>query len=236
MFDVLPRIEIAKNTFNLDEIDFFLFPNVKYSFQKQTLDLLNIPDHKRLSGVDYRHIECSQIIATDHPYVIKDNASAAIQDLPKWIILWLRKNLTKDVTLKDSNSPEKVYLDRSDASPNIKKLRKIINEDEVITTLKEKDFKVIKLSDFSFIDQMKIFYNAKKIIGLHGAGFANVLFSQSDLKVLEIKPISAGKLYENLAIKCNVNYDCLPITPEKFHNDNQMGHVRVNIKKLIEKL
>ena len=53
---------------------------------------------------------------------------------------------------------------------------------------------VIKLSDFSFIDQMKIFYNAKKIIGLHGAGFANVLFSQSDLKVLEIKPISAGKL------------------------------------------
>ena len=234
LFDVLPRLEIVKNVTNLDDIDYFLLPNLEYKFQKQTLDLIKIPEKKRISSLKNRHLECDQIIVSDHPYVIDNNPSTEIQNMPIWILSWLRKTLSKDIILKDNNFPDKVYLDRSDASPNIKKLRKIINEDEVIAKLKEKNYKIVKLSDYSFVDQMKIFFNVKNLIGLHGAGFANVLFSQQDLNMLEIKPIGAAKMIENLAKKCDVNYRSLSITPERYHNDNQMGHIRVDITKLLE--
>ena len=236
LFDVLPRIEIVKNIINLNDIDFFLIPNLSYKFQRETLDLINIPSNKRISSLKNRHIECDQIIVSDHPYVIKNNASKEIQDIPIWILSWLRKTLSKDINLKDNNFPDKVYLDRSDASPNIKKLRKIINEEEVVAELKEKNFKIIQLSNYSFLDQMKIFYNVKTLVGLHGAGFANVIFSQKDLRVLEIKPIGAAKMIENLVKKCEVNYNSMSITPEQHHSDNQMGHVRVDINELKEKL
>ena len=48
LFDVLPRIKIAQNALNIDNIDYFLFPNVSKKFQKETINLLNIPLKKTL--------------------------------------------------------------------------------------------------------------------------------------------------------------------------------------------
>ena len=43
LFDVLPRLKILKSKMNISEIDFFLFPDLKENFQRETLDFLDIP-------------------------------------------------------------------------------------------------------------------------------------------------------------------------------------------------
>ncbi len=236
LFDVLPRFKILENIQNLNDINYFLLPNLKNKFQIETLDIIGIPRDKRLSSIKQRHIECDQIIVSDHPYVINNDASNEIQNLPMWIINWLKKTLNKDKLLSDKNFPTNIYIDRSDSHPNVANLRKIINEKEVVNCLKGRDFKIITLSSYSFKDQMKLFYNAKNIVGLHGAGFANVIFSKPELKILELKPAGAGKMCENLIKKCNVNYDCISVKPEKFDLNNQMGHIKVNLNELEKKL
>jgi len=50
LYDVLPRLELCKKVKKLDEIDFFLFPNLENKFQKESLEILNIPSHKLLSS------------------------------------------------------------------------------------------------------------------------------------------------------------------------------------------
>ena len=232
LFDVLPRIKIFKNVYNIEEVDYFLFPNLDKKFQLETIQLLGIPIKKCFSSLKYRHLQCDKIINTDHPYVIKNDATSEIQNLPTWIITWLKEVFTKNLNLDDNSFPSNFYIDRSDASPNINKMRKIINEEEVISFVKSKKYRVIRLSDFSFKDQIKLFHNAEKIIGLHGAGFANVIFSKSNLRMLELKPSGAAKMCENLAKKCNVIYDCISILPEKYNENNQMGHIRINMKDL----
>ena len=53
----------------------------------------------------------------------------------------------------------------------------IINENEVEKNLISLEgFESITLSEYSFIDQVKIFNQAETVVGLHGAGFANLIF------------------------------------------------------------
>lgn len=232
LFDVLPRIKIINNVIDLKNIDYFLLPNLKKKFQKETLDLIKIPEKKRLFSTKHRHIECNEIIASEHPYVINNDASNEIQNLPIWIIEWLKYSLTKGLNLKDNNFPEKIYIDRSDASLSVKIYRKIINENEVTTAILNQGYKKLTLSNYSFIDQMKFFFNAKKIVGLHGAGFANIIFSSPHSNVIELKPSNAGNVIKNLAKKCNLNFNCISVVPEKFNLNNQLGHIRINIEEL----
>lgn len=236
LFDILPRVPIIANKFDLNKIDYFLLPDNSKRFQRETLELMGIPAKKQLSSFKYRHIIADEIISSDHPYVTNNNATSAIQNLPQWIIDWLKQEFTKDLSLDDSKFPSKFYIGRGDANPNISKLRLILNEKEVIDNLSKHNFKIINLSDYSFKDQIKLFFNAKKIVGLHGAGFANLTFSNSELKILELKPSAAGKLYENLAKKCNVDYDCISVIPEKYNFNNQMGHIRIDLNELEKKL
>ena len=236
LFDVLPRFKIFQNILDIKTIDFFLLPNLNKKFQNESLDLIGIPEAKRLSSLKNRHIECNKIITTDHPYVIRNNASQELLDLPQWILSWLKETFTKNLILEDTSFPKNIYIDRRDADPNIKVLRKILNEDEIIHTLQKKDYKIITLSNYSLIEQIKLFYNANNIVGLHGAGFANVIFSKPNTNMLELKSSGAGKACENLALKSNINYDCLSVIPEKFSHNNQMGHIRINIKEFENKI
>ena len=236
LFDVLPRINIVKNILSIDQIDYFLFPNIKKNFQRETINFLKIPIKKCISSLDFRHIECDQLITTEHPYVINNNATEAIQNLPKWIIKWLQLSFMKKFQLEDHKFPKKIYIDRADASPNIIQRRKIINNNEVKKIASLNGYKILNLSDYSFQDQIKYFYNADKITGLHGAGFANVIFSKSGTSFLELKPYTAGKACENLAKNCELSYDCISVIPEKNNENNQMGSISININELEKKL
>ena len=234
LFDVIPRIKILENKINLQEIDFFLFPDLREKFQFETLNSLDIPLEKRISSRVFRHVQSKTAIAVDHPYVIKNDPSIEIQNLPSWILEFLRnKFLNKD---KSINFPNKFYIDRKDSKSNHRHLRKIINEEEVKDFLVKKGFSILTLSDLSFKDQVNLFQNATHIVGLHGAGFANLTFCRPKTQVLELKPTSAGPVCGNLAKKINLNYQDISIEPLENSNNNQQGFINIPLNLLEKKI
>ena len=59
-----------------------------------------------------------------------------------------------------------------------------------------------------------------------------MIFSNPNSNVLELKSSNAGDVIKNLAEKCNLNYDCISVVPEKFNHKNQLGHISVKISEL----
>ena len=53
----------------------------------------------------------------------------------------------------------------------------------------------------SFKDQINLYNSAKKIAGLHGAGFANICFCNPGTKVIEFKTSGTGMNSEILLLK-----------------------------------
>lgn len=232
MFDVLPRLKILESKINLNEIDYFLFPALKKKFQIETINYLNIPEKKRISSITFRHIQTDMAIAVDHPYVFENNPSVEIQNLPMWILDYLRNKFLNKVNSKKFLT--KFYIDRKDSNSN--HVRKIINEDEIKEYLISKGFSIISLSDLDFEDQVNLFSNATQIVGLHGAGFANLTFCNPKTLALELKPVGAGPVIGNLSKKLNLNYQDISVEPLEHSKNNQQGFIKIPLNLLEKKL
>ncbi len=81
-----------------------------------------------------------------------------------------------------------IYISRNDS-----KNRSIKNEKDVVNYLEKFDFEIYELSKISFLEQIKIFSEAKMIVSMHGAGLTNLMFCNPETKVVEI----AADFYEN---------------------------------------
>ena len=232
LFDVLPRIKICENIFDISKIDYFLLPDIEKKFQIESLDKLNIPRDKRLSSKHYRHIITDEIIITQHPYCINNDADVEIENIPIWISEWLKSVCLDKKRFNNNDYPARIYIDRKDSTSNTKKLRTIVNEDEVKNLLKKHKFKILSLSDYPFEEQVRIINSAKVIVGLHGAGFANFCFCEKNTKVVELKSSTSGKLYENLAFNNKLEYISVISEPVGTNFNNQYGHIKVSIENL----
>ncbi len=232
LYDVLPRLKILEDKIDINEIDYFLFPDLKEKFQIQTLDFLKIPKEKRISSKKFRHIQSDIAFAVDHPYVINNDPSNEIQNIPEWIIHFLRAKFLKKTS---KQFPRKFYIDRRDAKSNHSKFRKIINEEDLKKFLIKKGYSIITLSDLPFEDQVNLFNNASEIVGLHGAGFANLTFCKPQTLILELKTINAGFMYSNLAKKLKLNFRDISVEASTYSNDQQ-GLISIPLISLEEKL
>jgi len=232
LFDVLPRFALCEKILNLDKLDFFLIPSNDRNFQKESLDLLNISKKKCLSSKFFRHINASELFVTNHPYVLTKDASHDIQNIPIWISEWLKSKYINDKLMNNSHFPKKIYIDRSDSLSNTRGLRQITNEHEIKNYLENNGFKSITLGKFHFHEQVKIFNNAEIIVGLHGAGFANLCFCKPNTKVVELRSDTAGKMIENLAISNKLIHKAINCVPINFKSNNQFGHINVSLNIL----
>ena len=113
----------------------------------------------------------------------------------------LRERLITSVR-ESEDYPEKMYVSRRDATERYKNLikdgetsdTKSINEarernyDE--TNLENyfiaKGYEPVCLEGMPYREQMNYFYNAKKIAGLVGSGFCNLIFSRPDVELIEL--------------------------------------------------
>ena len=234
IFDVLPKIGILEKLNLEKQPDFFLLPSLSRNYQKESLDSLGILSKKLLDGENFKHLTSNNILTVDHPNVFNNNASESITNMPMWIIDWLRKNFINDNNT-DTQFFKKIYIDRNKEKNN--QHRKIINSEEVSELLKSFGYESITLSEYTFQDQVKIFKNADNIVGLHGAGFANIVFSKPGTRLLEIQSLTAGNACANLAKKCKLRYQNIiekNISPILKHQNSQLIVNLSNLKKKIQ--
>ena len=235
IFDVLPRFEICRKIIDLNNIDYFLLPSILKKFQIETLDCLNIPSKKRISSEKFRHIQSDELIITDHPVMITGNATEDILNIPPWISEWLKITFLKEKIDESKKDIKNIYIDRSEEKTAYLPQRQISNESEVKEYLLKKNFTVVRLHETNFIDQVSMFQNARCVVGLHGGGFANIVFCRPKTKIIELKSLTAGDAIKNLAIKNDLDYTSVATEAKqiyKFTKPNQQGSIEVPIEDL----
>ena len=129
------------------------------------------------------------------------------------------------------NYNPRIYIDRkSTEDTNFK--RAIYNEDELKTFLKEHNFEIVKLEEKTFDEQISIFNSAELIIGLHGAGFANISFCKKNTKVIELRPkkYKSANVYQRISKVNKLRYSKVIIDNDKKTN------FTVPVPKIIELL
>ncbi len=229
LLDIIPRLKIIEQYNN--KIDYFLLPNLETKFQFETLKLLGISPEKTISSKKYNHIYADKIIVTSHPYNLTNNPWIDHLHIPNWIYIFLKEKFIPYANFTNKY-PKKFYIDRNDTNSNNKYSRFIINENNVKETLSKQGYKIIKLANLPFIQQVELFHTAESIVGLHGAGFANLIFCKKSTKVLELKSETAGDIIKNLAKTNDLIYKDITCKPESINYSNQSGDIKINIDLL----
>ena len=239
LFDVLPRFGLCSRTITLNEIDYFLLPSLLKKFQRETLDCLNIPKHKRISSEKFRHIKAKELIMTDHPLVTSGNATKDNLNIHNWIISWLKDNFLNPDIIINKKIKNKIYIDRGDTISNHLPQRFISNEDEIKKYLLKNNFIFVKLHETEFREQINLFHNAECIVGLHGAGFVNVVFCKPGTKIIELRSLNTGDTVKNLSKKNDLNYSSIDVESKeiyKFDYPTEHGSIQIPISSLIKTL
>ena len=116
-------------------------------------------------------------------------------------------------------------------------LTRIQNEVELKEFLRSSGYEFVRLQELKFTEQIGLFHSAK-IIGLHGAGFANLAFCQPGTAIIELRTTSTFKIIESIAKHNNLNFRYLEYNP--IHSrDKQNGVINISLetlKKLFKKL
>ena len=229
MYDVLPRIGIVESKFTLKKFKFVFVPNKEFLYQIDTLKILGILK-KSVSSKKFKHIYSNKIIATNHPWQYSKSAHKDIGMVPKWISFWIRKKFLKFKSKKKFYN--KIYIDRSDSKLNTSNKRIILNENEIREILLKKKFKIIRLTEYSFKDQIAIFNNAKIIIGNHGAGFANLVFCKRNTKIIEFIDKNTSKPIRKICKDLNLRY--FSVLGKRINSDtgDQNNNLQISKKKL----
>ena len=192
----LPRILcLFENEKLISEIDYIVFNKDMPEYLKILIDKI----------FKIKKIKKEIILIDKKLYFLKNSFCPAflgrVYDLDQSTIFW--RNY-KDKIIANENfskiSYDNIYISREDSSS-----RKIINEDELVNSLKKINFKVVFLSKLNIFEQINLFKNAKIITGYHGAGFVNLVFSKPATKVIELFPNSKHVMRKSFEVISNVN-------------------------------
>ena len=136
------------------------------------------------------NIEFTFVFLDDDFYYFEDSEFPQFMSLNDSIHL-LKKFLNPKNNIENS---KKIYVTRADSN-----YRKIINEDDVITHLINKGYRVINPQLYEIKEQIEIFSNAEKIIAPHGSNLANIVFCKPGTEIFEITPIFKDneKIFKN---------------------------------------
>ena len=190
LLEVLPRLYLTREYFS-DSI--LLLPdNHTAKFHCQSLALFRV---KQTYLMEFDKIYQapqllvpSQIgrVANYHPQVIKQTVE------------FIKSQLELKLDLG-----ERIYVSRGKATK-----RKILNEDEVLSYVQEQGFTSVCLEDYSFGEQISIMHHCRYLVGLHGAGLANMIFMPEDGHIFEFRKYDEGENYffYTLASTVHLNY------------------------------
>lgn len=228
LFDFLPKIYICSKNYKISKINYFYLSEPQ-NFQVKLLNFFKIKKKQIINSKLYRHIQADKIITVDHPWYKKGYFYKEFNNVPKWIVLWLRNNFLKEK--KKFYCSKKIFIDRSDSKSNHSQ---IINKDQVINFLKKQNFKIYRISTMNFFKQVYLFWNADFIISAHGAALANLVFCKPKTKIIEIKPeTQQGNYFKKISYINKLRYSCIK---NKVQKDNLKGDMNLSLSDLKESI
>jgi hypothetical protein len=187
LLDGLPRLALLDH---FPAETGILVPTPLKSFQRESLRMLGLLD--RCRPTPERHVlvenyyfsSPTMITGCDNPYAIHFLRDRFLQPAPP-----------------ARPAFEKIYITRKGTS------RKPLNEEELTDFLRRNRWTIIQAEDYTFQEQIALFWNARMICSPHGAGLTNLLWCQKGCRVLELCPSNfLNGCFEGLAAYMDLDY------------------------------
>lgn len=145
----------------------------------------------------------------------------AVRELQQWSGLLLQDTIQKQ-------SGKRIYVSRVGESA-----RRPVNEEDVETFLKGKNFEVLSLQKITFRKQMEIFRQAEIVVGSHGAGLANIVFASNLKHLVELKMDYQPDCFAQLAELTGSSHSSLA---SEARNPNEWIVFIKDLEKLLQQL
>jgi hypothetical protein len=214
LVETMPRLKMIEDDKRLCDLPVILPENRTPKFIRESLEMAGYFDKTRFLDDGVYQFETLHI-----PTLFSQPCHPS-----PLAIEWVREKLIQENHLKRK---KRIYISRRDALK-----RYVVNEVEVESILAQFGFETVCLSDYSFKDQIEFFQAAEIVIGSHGAGLANLVFTPSESIFIElIKEGPFNTCYYQLAGIRKIKYGFLIC-----QRDGAGQYVNVNIlKELVEK-
>ena len=223
LIDVLPRLIILEKEINKNKDINLLVPDCNISYQKESIKCFF--KNKKINLVSLYNNKFSQF-----KKIILCSNNENFEYLNYYLLSKLKKKILYHAKKKNfifNKTFEKIYISRDDA----RNKRSFKHDQEIENFLVKKGFKIVILSEFSFLEQAIIFNRAKVISGLHGAGLANILFSKKKTKIIEFTSPKWPDMFEKLSKCLMLTYKRVII--KKIDKNNMVNLSISEIKKFI---
>jgi capsular polysaccharide biosynthesis protein len=120
---------------------------------------------------------------------------------------WVRDSILSHLPPAEDDGPERVVVSRRKAPG-----RRVVNEGAMMDLLSRFGFVSRVLEDLSFTEQVRLFARTRLVVAPHGAGLANMIFS-NELSVVELYGSYVNSSFFTLAASLGFRYGCLKCEP-----------------------
>ena len=176
LFQCLTRLVVMANDARFDDVKFMLPAGIG-RFAAQSAQFYGIEMERLVFYDPNRLYMVESLIVYPVPQFEREACEAGL-------LLRLREQtLARLRALPAKTTPGKIIFTRQDALDNE---RQLVNERMLINKLAERGYVAITPGDYSFEEQVRLAHQATRILCVHGSAGANLLFCNSDARVLHL--------------------------------------------------
>jgi capsular polysaccharide biosynthesis protein len=181
--DVLPRLENAIKY--LPDNTRFLINEKPYEYQIKSLEAYGISIDKLEYQSPKLHTKIQNLwFATP----VGHEKFGSIKTIKK-VVHRIKKHFNINNISRDQN----IYISRKNAIS-----RRVVNEKQITNIISSRGYDIYYVDEMTWVKQVELFSNAASIIGPHGGGFTNMIFSNLKTNIHEIAPANHSWPYYQL--------------------------------------
>ena len=167
-------------SFLKQNLDRKFFCRMKHPWQRTVLNELGLSDEVLLDHDPGRTYFCHDLMTIRHyglSITVSNQERNAYAAIAKAGVGSRRGGLTQD----------RIFVSRLSLSQKQPRYRVLVNEAELIIAMRLRGFTIVEPQNFSFMEQVAIFAEARIVVGLGGAAMYNVVFCSPGTKVVTIE-------------------------------------------------
>ncbi|MFY9141767.1 glycosyltransferase family 61 protein [Sulfuricurvum sp.] len=181
----IPRLILSNILINTsNHRDIFINQNIILliddEMPQQCLEIVRLVTNERFKIHSVKRgelIRCQTLLYCSPFWQSLDNTKGILNIneffVDKYALSLVREEINKKIPLTQKEPFRKIYLRR-----RVSQMRSIINNNQVEAFMTTHGFEIIETDTISFSEQVKLFSEAKIVVGASGATFTNILFMQ----------------------------------------------------------
>lgn len=206
LIDGLPRLFLALEKYQLLDFDNVLVPTLCHDFHLESLLEFGVRRDSIIVIESLKLYQFESLVCTTPP---RGRSSGVV---PGWLLDHYQQYAASKLNFQNNGGWGKIYISRADAPG-----RHFKDEKTVKQTMESLGFQSVELSKYTFVEKVRIFRQAKVIVGLTGAGLSNLMFCKEGTSVVELKPsTNPTYIFTSICSYVGLNYYPLVFDGESF--------------------